>query len=109
MDAGDTDAEAAVVRELVRLGLPRPQQQVQAVAGPKVYVLDLAWPELKIAIELDGFDPHGILREAFDHDRDRDLRLRRAGWEIIRITTRTDLRLLASYLRPRLARLTISE
>jgi hypothetical protein len=106
LDAGDTDAEVDVVRELVRLGLPQPMQQVQVVAGPKVYILDLAWPEFKIAIELDGFDPHGILREAFDHDRERDLRLRRAGWDVIRITTRTDLRLLASYLRPRL---TISE
>jgi very-short-patch-repair endonuclease len=103
VDAGDNDAEVKVVAELIRLGVPAPQQQVQVVAGPKVYVLDLAWPDARIAVELDGFDPHGLLRGAFDHDRDRDLRLRRAGWEVIRITTRTDLRLLARYLRDRLA------
>jgi very-short-patch-repair endonuclease len=92
-----------VVQTLMRHGVCRPEQNVQAVAGTKVYVLDLAWPQWKIAVELDGFDPHGILRSTFDHDRDRDLRLRRAGWEVIHVSTNTDLRLLAAYLLERMA------
>jgi hypothetical protein len=103
LDAGDSDAEVHVVRTLVRHGVPRPEQNAQVLAGPKVYVLDLAWPRWNIAVELDGFDPHGILRSTFDHDKERDLRLRRAGWEVIHVSTRTDLRLLAAYLLERMS------
>lgn len=103
LDAGDSDAEVRVVQTLLRYGVPRPVQNLAVEAGPKVYVLDLAWPALRIAVELDGFDPHGILRETFDHDRERDLRLKRAGWEVIHVSTRTDLHLLADYLLERFA------
>jgi hypothetical protein len=106
--AGDNDAEVDVVEQLVRLGVPRPSQQVQVVAGPKVYVLDAAWTPAKVGLELLGFDPHGTIRAAFDADREREIRLRQAGWEVVSVTTRTDLRLVARYLRTRLPA-TISE
>ncbi len=103
LDAGDTDAEVRVVEALLHFGVPRPEQNVQVVAGTRVYIVDLAWPAFRIAVELDGFDPHGLLRTTFDNDKDRDLRLKRVGWELIHITTRTDLRLLATYLLERLS------
>lgn len=103
LSAGDTDAEADAIRSLVGLGVPRPEQQVTVVAGPKVYVLDAAWRSAKVALELAGFDPHGVMRSTFDDDRERAIRLRTAGWETVEITTRTDLRLVARYLRTRLS------
>ena len=71
--------------------------------GPKVYVLDAAWPVDKVGLELAGFDPHGVMRSTFDHDRERAIRLRAVGWEIVEITTRTDLHLVARYLKTRLS------
>lgn len=50
-------------------------------------VLDLSWPELKLAIELDGFEAHGS-REAFEGDRKTDRNLRSVGWRVERFTRR---------------------
>jgi very-short-patch-repair endonuclease len=103
IEPGDTDAEADAIRMLVDLGVPRPEQQVQVPAGPKVYVLDAAWPAAKVGLELAGFDPHGVMRSTFDHDRERAVRLKTVGWEVVEITTRTDLHLVARYLKTRLS------
>lgn len=94
---GDSDLEVRVLRRLLRLGVPRPVQGLQVECGTRVFLLDLAWPELRIAVEVDGFAHHSS-RAAFDHDRERDLLLRRAGWEVIRVSSRTDLRLVANHL-----------
>jgi hypothetical protein len=49
------------------------------------YVLDFAWPKLKIAIEADGKvhrnDPN------YEHDRIRDAWLRGQGWLVFRVDT----------------------
>lgn len=97
LEPGDSDAEVRLVRQLVRLGVPRPVQCHQVVVGARVFLLDLAWPHLLLAVELDGFGPHSS-RTAFDHDRERDLLLKRAGWEVIRVTTNTDVALLADLI-----------
>jgi hypothetical protein len=102
LEAGDSDAEVIAVRRLLQLGVPRPIQNHEVVVGRRVFFLDLAWPELMIAVELDGFGPHST-RTAFDHDRERDLLLKRAGWEILRVSTRTDLRLVADLILARVA------
>ena len=94
---GDSDAEVRLVRELVRLGVPAPTQGHQVVVGSRVFLLDLAWPLLRLAVELDGFVPHSS-RTAFDHDRERDLLLASAGWEVVRVTTSTDVTLLAAHI-----------
>lgn len=47
--------------------------------------VDLAWPEAKLCVELDGFKPHSS-REAFRRDRERDRRLVRMGWQSLRYT-----------------------
>ena len=103
LEPGDSDAEVEVVRTLLSYGVRRPEQQHQVVVGRRVFVLDAAWPEWKVALELDGFDPHATDRTTFDKDKERDLILRRAGWEINHLSTNTDLRLLADYLLERLA------
>ena len=103
LEPGDSDAEVEVVRTLLSFGVRQPVQQHQVVVGRRVFVLDIAWPPSKVALELDGFDPHATDRTTFDNDKERDLILRKAGWEVNHITTNTDLRLLAGYLRDRLS------
>lgn len=48
------------------------------------YELDFALPDRKIAFELDGYTYHSS-RNAWSHDRRRDLRLSLAGWHIHRL------------------------
>jgi very-short-patch-repair endonuclease len=103
LDPGDNDAEVEVVQRLVEFGVRRPEQQVQVVVGRRVFVLDVAWRPWRVGLELDGFDPHATDRTTFDGDKERDLLLRRAGWDVIHVSTRTNLRLVADYLLERLA------
>ncbi len=98
---GDSDLEVRVLRELVLLGVPRPEQNVVVEAGGRVFVLDLVWLAIKVAVEVDGFAYHSS-RSSFDHDRQRDLLLKRDGWEILRVSSNSDLALVADVLLRRL-------
>jgi hypothetical protein len=60
---------------------PEPQVKVRDLAGRLVYVLDLAWPEPRIALEYDGYEAHEGRAEA---DTERDHRLAGRGWIVIR-------------------------
>ncbi len=72
------------MRALVRqAGLPQPVSQ--HVIGR--YRLDFAWPELRVAVETDGWATHGR-RQAFEDDRARDAFLLAAGWRVLRVTYR---------------------
>jgi very-short-patch-repair endonuclease len=69
---------------LHRAGLPRPEVQfrVEDEYGFVVTRVDLAYPDVKLAIEYDGsthFDRRGALRV-----RDRDLELGDLGWDTMR-------------------------
>jgi very-short-patch-repair endonuclease len=82
-DDAESPGEARLVRWLVAAGLPRPVQQ-HSVDGFRV---DLAYPELGVFIEYDGFDPHST-RTRFDHDRRRANHLAlRPGATILRFTS----------------------
>jgi hypothetical protein len=87
-DPGDSDLETRVLRLLVGAGLPVPVQQYGVRIGGRTFRLDLGYPDLKLAIELDGWDFHRT-RTAFDHDRDRANALVIAGWALVRFTSRT--------------------
>lgn len=65
------------------VGLPRPVTGYNE-AG---YELDVYWPELRFAVELDVFETHGT-REAFEEDRLRQEDLKLAGVELTRVTGR---------------------
>jgi very-short-patch-repair endonuclease len=54
------------------------------VGGRRRY-LDLAWPDVKVAVEFDGFVPHST-RRVFDDDRARQNDLVAARWTVFRIT-----------------------
>lgn len=75
---------------VVEAGLPVPvaQYEVATIDGRKLYVLDLAWPELRIALEYDGYAAHEG-RQAYDAER--DVRMAARGWITIRATA-ADLR-----------------
>lgn len=62
-------------------GLPRPATNY-VEAG---YELDVYWPELRFAVELEVFETHGT-RRSFEQDRVRQEELKLAGVEMIRIT-----------------------
>src|SRR5206468_12727615 len=63
------------------LPLPEPQFEIRDLDGRLVYRLDMAWPEFRIALEYDGYDAHEG-REAADAER--DARLARRGWIVVR-------------------------
>lgn len=67
--------------------LPRARRQFPVVAGGQRYFLDLAYPDIKLGIELDGAAHHGG-RADRERDLRRDAKLAVEGWHILRITYR---------------------
>jgi len=76
-------AEMRVVRGLLAAGLPQPARQYEIWCGG-VFVarVDLAYPEHRLAIELDGFRWHAG-RGPFRSDRLRRNRIEAAGWRLL--------------------------
>lgn len=68
----------------VGLPMPTPQYPIYDLSGREIYRLDFAWPELRVAVEYDGYEAHEH-KAARDQVRDRDLR--RRGWLVIRATS----------------------
>lgn len=94
-DPGDSDLETRVLRLLVANGFPPPVQQHRIRLGGRTFKIDLAYPALRIAIELDGWEFHSS-RIAFDEDRARANLLVSHGWTLLRFTARsTDAEILA--------------
>lgn len=76
-------AEMRVVRELLAAGLPQPVRQYEIRAGGQfVARVDLAYPEHRLALELDGFRWHAG-RGPFRSDRLRRNRVEAAGWRLL--------------------------
>ncbi|HET9593280.1 MAG TPA: DUF559 domain-containing protein [Solirubrobacterales bacterium] len=70
---------------LRRHRLPMPRFNDWILLGPKRYQVDCHWPGTNQIIELDGWEGHGT-RSAFQDDRERDRRLRVAGYSVTRLT-----------------------
>jgi len=87
-EPGDSHLESRVYEALIASGLPAPARQHKVIAGSRTYYLDLAYPAQRVAIEVDGFDFHRG-RESFDNDRRRQNDLVRAGWTVLRFTSRS--------------------
>jgi very-short-patch-repair endonuclease len=83
----ESDLETHLLRMLREAGLPEPTRQFDVVADGERFRLDLAYPELKIFIEGDGFGVHST-RTAFEHDRERQNLLVASGWLPLRFTWR---------------------
>ena len=81
----DSQLEIDMTRLLDSGGLQAPVRQ-HAVSLPTGTIrLDLSYPDIKLAIEVDSYSWH-MDREAFESDRARDNQLRRQGWTVLRIT-----------------------
>lgn len=85
---GDSDLETRVLRLLVARGFPPPAQQHRVRIGGRTFRIDLAYPVLRLAIELDGWEFHSS-RSAFDDDLARDNLLVAQGWTVVRFTSRS--------------------
>lgn len=77
--------EPRMARTLV--GLPAPEYQFKVFDEDGTFVAqpDFAYPALKEAIEVDGFEAHGT-PNAMTSDFEREHRLRAAGWNVTRFT-----------------------
>lgn len=90
-DPGESPAEERIVRWLTEAGLPRPVQQHRVTVGDRILRLDAAYPDLRIAIEYDGWDAHRT-RTRFDSDRARGNELEIRGWMVLRFTSASTCR-----------------
>jgi hypothetical protein len=68
-----------------RFGLPMPGYQHEIVLDGRRRRLDFAYPELRIAIEVDGYEFHSR-HDVFQDDRVRGNALELAGWLVLRFT-----------------------
>lgn len=85
-DAGESGLQMRFVRALVRDGCPEPVLEHPVTVGGRRYRIDLAYPDVRLAIEVDGYEVHNT-RGAFDHDRARGNDLVAAGWTLLRFTS----------------------
>jgi hypothetical protein len=77
-------------------GLPSPTTQHVVREGELKFLLDFAWPELMVLVEIDGREWH-IGRGPFQRDRTKQNALVQAGWLVLRFTVE-DVRLRPAYV-----------
>jgi very-short-patch-repair endonuclease len=82
----ESELETRVARLIRRAGMPTPvrQLEVQVPTGP-TYRFDFAWPELRVALECDGWRYHEG-RGRFEHNERRRADLAALGWLIVPVT-----------------------
>jgi hypothetical protein len=103
-DESDSGLEMRVLRAIVAAGLPEPVQQYWINVGGRWRRIDLAYSELKVAIEVDGFGPHSS-RSAFDADRVRENELAIANWDRLHFTSAFTDKQIADTVAAKLATL----
>jgi len=91
-DLEDSELETIFRKLLTSHGLPLPvpQYTIWRDDGSCVGEVDFAYPNLKLAIELDSWTFHGN-RRSFDDDRVEQYELFDLGWDCLRFTN-SDLR-----------------
>ena len=93
--------ELRTLRLLRGSGLPKPVLQHVVHVFGRTYRLDMAYPEIKVAIEVDG--PHHLMASQAEKDRHRDAQLALAGWLVIHISNLTDTNRFVNDVRRALA------
>jgi Transcriptional regulator, AbiEi antitoxin len=97
-DPGASSLEADIITLIAKAGLPMPRISYVVELGGIRFHLDLAWPELRISVELDSWLYHQG-RLAFDDDRKRTNLLVADGWTTFRFTDKTPHKEVLSMLR----------
>ncbi len=82
-----SEPERLAHRHLRRARLRGWQTNYRVRLDQATYFIDIAFPRLRIAIEIDGFEFHSS-RAAFENDRAKDSRLVAAGWIVLRFSAR---------------------
>jgi hypothetical protein len=103
-DPGDSDLETRALRAIAKAGLPLPKQQHRMRLRGKSVRIDLAYPDLKIAIEVDSWEYHGQVRSQFDCDHIRRDELVLLQWTPFTFTSAMSDEYLASSTRTLLER-----
>jgi very-short-patch-repair endonuclease len=67
------------------------QFMIQDADGELLGIADAAWPRARVVAEADGLGPHGTPAAVFE-DRQRQNRIARAGWTVLRFTWKDTLR-----------------
>jgi hypothetical protein len=82
-----SDWSRRVARLLETSGLPRPalEHRIESPRGDLLGQVDLAYPDRRVAIELDSVRWH-LNREAFERDPRRRNRITVAGWTVLNFT-----------------------
>jgi hypothetical protein len=101
-DPGESDLELNTLRVIIAAGLPIPVQQFRVVINGRRCRIDLAYPERKIAIELQSWDWHGG-RESFDDDKARSAELTALGWRVLEVTSRHSAEDVIRWIRSTMA------
>lgn len=87
-EAPESVLERTFLRLLRAHGLPRPRTQFVVRDGDGfVARLDFAYPEQRVAVEVDGYSHHSG-RIAWERDRTRRNRLESLGWQVLNATAR---------------------
>lgn len=89
MDArSGSPAETLARYRIHQAGLPAPDLQTRVETGRDRYYLDLAWPQLRVAVEVDGrakYRDYGPTDEALIREREREKRIQNLGWVVLRV------------------------
>jgi very-short-patch-repair endonuclease len=83
---------------LRRYRLPGACFQFEVGIGERTYFIDFAYPDVKLAIEVDGYERHSSPR-AMQRDLERQNDLVAAGWTVLRFTWRDVVRRPADVAR----------
>lgn len=97
-DAGcESPGEALVLLALLRAGINGLATQEEVHIDGRTYFIDIALPDLKIAIEFDGRIKYGAtvdqVHDCIEAEQRRQRDLERAGWKVIRVRW-SDLKLI---------------
>ncbi len=82
-DRTRSELEYLFLRLCRRYGLSKPEVNVPIDS----LLVDFLWRDRRLIVETDGYRYHRG-RAAFEEDRDRDLKLKTLGYEVIRLSYR---------------------
>jgi very-short-patch-repair endonuclease len=81
------ELEARMKSLLFAANLPAPEWNATIELGEPTYEVDVRWGKQRLIAELDGWQSHRTRRQ-FERDRERDRRLTKAGYRVVRMTWR---------------------
>ncbi|WP_228282595.1 hypothetical protein [Brevibacterium atlanticum] len=99
----DSPQETGLRLWTIQVGLPEPtvHPQIETYTARGIIEPDLGYEEAKLALEYEG-DLHRESAKQWTRDIERDEALVDAGWTVLKVTRKTDYRLLEAKIRRKL-------